>query len=362
MEWELIVKKAPSERLKKKPRDETRLGFGDIFTDHMFIMEYADGQGWVNPRIEPYGPLSIDPAAMGLHYGQEIFEGLKAYSGAGGEIYLFRARENFERMNNSASRMCMANLDVDFALKALKTLILLDRDWIPKSHGASLYIRPTMIATEAHLGVRPSNQYIFYIIIGPVGAYYKEGLDPVSIFVEDRFSRAALGGTGDAKVAGNYAASLLAAEEAKKKGFTQVLWLDAADHKYVEEVGTMNIFFVIGDEVITSPLTGSILPGITRKSVIQLVEEWGYNLSERKISIDDVLASIENGSLKEAFGTGTAAVISPVGRITYKDRGYIVGDGVMGKLSRRLYDELIGLQYGDIPDRRGWVERIDTGG
>ncbi len=216
-----------------------------------------------------------------------------------------------------------------------------------------------MIATEPHLGVRPAGQYVFYIIIGPVGAYYKEGLNPVSIYVEDRFSRAALGGTGDAKVAGNYAASLMAAEEAKKKGFTQVLWLDAAEHTYVEEVGTMNMFFVIGDEVITAPLTGSILPGITRKSVIRLVSDWGHKLSERRLSIHDVLAAVENGSLKEAFGTGTAAVISPVGKITYKDRGYLVGDGVMGKLSKRLYDELIGLQYGDIPDTRGWVERID---
>lgn len=359
MESQLTVKKAPPERLKEKPKDETRLGFGDIFTDHMFIMEYETGKGWINPRIEPYGPLTIDPAAMGLHYGQEIFEGLKAYAGTGGGIYLFRARENFERMNRSASRMCMPELDVESTLKALKALILLDRDWVPKSHGASLYIRPTMIATEPHLGVRPAGQYVFYIIIGPVGAYYKEGLNPVSIYVEDRFSRAALGGTGDAKVAGNYAASLMAAEEAKKKGFTQVLWLDAAEHTYVEEVGTMNMFFVIGDEVITAPLTGSILPGITRKSVIRLVSDWGHKLSERRLSIHDVLAAVENGSLKEAFGTGTAAVISPVGKITYKDRGYLVGDGAMGKLSKRLYDELIGLQYGDIPDTRGWVERID---
>ena len=360
MESELIVKKAPPERLKKKPDDETRLGFGDIMTDHMFIMDYQAGNGWINPRIEPYGPLSIDPAAMGLHYGQEIFEGLKAYAGTGGGIFLFRARENFERMNRSASRMCMPELDVNSTLNALKALILLDRDWIPKSHGASLYIRPTMIATEPHLGVRPSRQYVFYIIIGPVGAYYKEGLDPVSIYVEDRFSRAAQGGTGDAKVAGNYASSLLAAEEAKKKGFTQVLWLDASEHTYVEEVGTMNMFFVIGDEVITAPLTGSILPGITRKSVIQLTAEWGCTLSERRLSIHDVLAAAEAGSLKEAFGTGTAAVISPVGRITFKGQGYVVGDGAMGKLSRRLYDELIGLQYGDIPDTRGWVERIDV--
>jgi branched-chain amino acid aminotransferase len=359
MELELVIKKAPPEKMKRKPEDEAKLGFGDIFTDHMFVMDYRTEKGWVNPRIEPYGPLSIDPAAMGLHYGQEIFEGLKAYAGTGGGIYLFRARDNFVRMNQSATRLCMPELDVEFAMMCLKALILQDREWVPKSHGASLYIRPTMIATEPHLGVRPSREYVFYIIIGPVGAYYKEGLDPVGIYVEDRFSRAALGGTGDAKVAGNYAASLLAAEEAKKKGFTQVLWLDAAEHKYVEEVGTMNMFFVIGDEVITAPLTGSILPGITRKSVIQLVRDWGYKLSERMLSIYDVIKAAGNGALNEAFGTGTAAVISPVGRINFKNRDYVVGGGTMGELSKRLYDELIGLQYGDIPDARGWVERID---
>ncbi len=360
MESELVIKKVPPERMKNKPEDETKLGFGDIFTDHMFLMDYRADQGWVNPRIEPYGPLSIDPAAMGLHYGQEIFEGLKAYGGADGGIYLFRPRDNFERMNQSASRMCMPELEVEFTVQALKSLILLDRDWIPKSHGASLYIRPTMIATEPHLGVRPSKEYIFFIIIGPVGAYYKEGLNPVAIYVEDRFSRAALGGTGDAKVAGNYAASLLAAEQAKSKGFTQVLWLDAAEHRYVEEVGTMNMFFVIGDEVITAPLTGSILPGVTRKSVIQLVRDWGYSFSERLLSIHDVIDAAQSGALNEAFGTGTAAVISPVGRINFKNRDYVVGGGAMGELSRRLYDELIGLQYGDIPDTRGWVERIDV--
>jgi branched-chain amino acid aminotransferase len=360
MASELVIKKVSSEKMKRKPQDETKLGFGDIFTDHMFLMDYRSEEGWVNPRIEPYGPLSMDPAAMGLHYGQEIFEGLKAYAGSDEGVYLFRPRDNFERMNQSASRMCMPRLDVEFVMKCLKTLILQDREWIPRSHGASLYIRPTMVATEPHLGVRPSKEYLFYIILGPVGAYYKEGLNPVGIYVEDRFSRAALGGTGDAKVAGNYAASLLAAEQAKKKGFTQVLWLDASEHKYVEEVGTMNMFFVIGDEVITAPLNGSILPGITRKSVIRLATDWGYKVSERLLSIYDVVEAADSGALKEAFGTGTAAVISPVGRIDFKNRDYPVGGGTMGALSRRLYDELIGLQYGDIPDTRGWVERIDV--
>jgi len=250
-------------------------------------------------------------------------------------------------------------VDVDLAMEGMKKLILLDRDWVPKSEGTSLYIRPTIIATEPHLGVRPAKAYLFYIIIGPVGAYYKEGLNPVKIYVEDFFVRAAIGGTGEAKTSGNYASSLLAAEEAKKKGFTQVLWLDAAERKYVEEVGTMNMFFLIEDEVITAPLNGSILPGVTRDSVIRIVKEWGMNLSERSLAIDEVIAAAKDGRLKEAFGTGTAAVISPVGQITYKDEDYIVGGGKMGGLSQKLYDEIVAVQYGHKPDPYGWVERID---
>ena len=252
----------------------------------------------------------------------------------------------------------MPEVDVDLAMEGMKKLILLDRDWIPKSEGTSLYIRPTMIATEPHLGVRPARTYLFYIIIGPVGAYYKEGLNPVKIHVEDFFVRAAIGGTGEAKTSGNYASSLLAAEEAKKKGFTQVLWLDAAERKYVEEVGTMNMFFVIEDEVITAPLNGSILPGVTRDSVIRIVKEWGMKLSERSLAIDEVIAAAKDGRLKEAFGTGTAAVISPVGQITYKGEDYIVGGGKMGELSQKLYDEIVAVQYGHKPDPYGWVERI----
>lgn len=346
-------------QLKEKPGDESKLGFGDILTDHMFVMDYESGKGWQNPRIEPYHQLSIDPAAMGIHYGQEIFEGLKAYRGKAGHIFLFRAKDNFKRLNRSAQRLCMPGVDIDLVMDGLRRLILLDQDWVPRLAGTSLYIRPTMIATEPHLGVRPSDTYLFFIIIGPVGAYFKEGLSPVKIYVEDVYVRAAVGGVGDAKTAGNYAASLLAAEKAKEKGFTQVLWLDAAERKFIEEVGTMNIFFVIDDEVITAPLDGSILPGITRDSVIQIVKEWGLKMSERSLSIDEVMEAVENGRLKEAFGTGTAAVISPVGKITYKGKDHIVAGGKMGDLSQRLYDEIVGLQYGEKADTHGWVQRID---
>jgi branched-chain amino acid aminotransferase len=356
---EISITQAASGQLKPKPTDESNLGFGSILSDHMFLMNYESGKGWGNPRIEPYGNISIDPAAMGIHYGQEIFEGLKAYCGRDGKISLFRARDNYERFNSSARRICMAEVDVDLVMEGTKKLIQLDKEWVPKSQGTSLYIRPTMVATEAHLGVRPSNEYLFFIIIGPVGAYYKEGLDPVKIYVEEFFVRAARGGTGEAKTAGNYAASLLAAEKAKEKGFTQVLWLDAAEHKYVEEVGTMNMFFVIGDEIITSPLNGSVLGGITRSSVIRLVKDWGMNLQERALAIDEVITAAKDGTLKEAFGTGTAAVISPVGQITYKGEDHIVAGGKMGELSQKLYNEIQAIQYREKEDPHGWVEMID---
>jgi len=355
---EISVNAVKPDQRKKKPADESKLGFGDIVTDHMFLMDYEKGKGWMNPRVDPYKPLSLDPAAMVLHYGQEVFEGLKAYRGKDGGIYLFRPRENFKRLNRSSVRLCMPEVDVDLVMDGLKELVLLDRDWVPGSPGTSLYIRPTMLATEPHLGVRPSNTYVFYIIVGPVGAYYKEGLNPVKIYVEDKYVRAVVGGIGDAKTSGNYAASLLAAEEAKKKGFTQVLWLDAVERKYVEEVGTMNMFFVIDEEVITAPLTGSILPGITRDSVIHMVKNWGLTMSERSLAIEDVVAAAVDGRLKEAFGTGTAAVISPVGQITYKGKDYVVAGGKMGELSQKLYDEIVALQYAEKEDPYGWREKI----
>lgn len=347
------------EQLKEKPVDESSLNFGDIFTDHMFLMDFEEGKGWLDPRIVPYGDFSIDPAAMGIHYGQEIFEGLKAYHGKDKGIYLFRPEDNINRFNRSASRVCMPNVDPVVFMEGMKQLILLEKEWIPKNRGTSLYIRPAMLATEPHLGVRPAKNYLFFIILCPVGAYYKEGLNPVKIYVEDKYVRAAVGGTGEAKTAGNYAASLLAAEEAKEKGFTQVLWLDAAHRRYVEEVGTMNIFFVIENEVIAAPLTGSVLPGITRDSVIHLTKEWGLKIKERSLSIDEIIDSAKDGRLSEAFGTGTAAVISPVGQITYKGEDHVVAGGKMGEISQRLYNEIVGIQYGDKEDPYGWRVRIN---
>jgi branched-chain amino acid aminotransferase len=352
------IKISPAKKLKKRPANESKLGFGDIFTDHMFLMDYETAKGWFNPRIVPYRPLRIDPAAMVLHYGQEVFEGLKAYRGQDKGIYLFRARDNFVRLNRSALRVCMPEVDIDFAMEAMKKLVLLDKKWVPRSRGTSLYIRPNMIAVEPHLGVRPAKSYLFYIIIGPVGAYYKEGLNPVKIYVEDKYIRAALGGLGEAKTLANYAASLLAAEEAKQKGFTQVLWLDGVQRKYVEEVGTMNMFFVIDDEVITAPLEGTILPGITRDSVIHMVKDWGMKMSERFLGVDEVIGAAQDGRLREAFGTGTAAVISPVGQITYKRKDYVVAGGKMGDLSQKLYDEIVAIQYAEKPDPYGWREKI----
>ena len=356
---EIKVNLVRADQLKQKPADESNLGFGDIFTDHRFIMDYEKGKGWFNPRIEPYGDLKISPAALGIHYSQMVFEGLKAYYGKDGGIYLFRAKENLKRLNRSAPRICMPEVDIDLFMEGMKKLILLDREWVPRSQGTSLYIRPAMLATEAHLSVRPSNYLIFYIIIGPVGAYYKEGLNPVKIYVEDKYVRAAPGGTGESKTAGNYAGSLLAAEEAKTKGFDQVLWLDAIERKYIEEVGTMNMFFVIEDEVITAPLTGTILPGITRDSVIHMVKDWGMKMTERAITMDEMISAARDGRLKEAFGTGTAAVISPVGQITYEGEDHIVAGGKMGGLSQRLYNEIMAIQYGEKEDPYGWMERID---
>ena len=356
---DITINRAKPDQLKEKPADESNLIFGETFTDHMFVMDYEKGRGWFDPRIIPYGDFCIDPAAMGIHYGQEIFEGMKAYKGKDHGIYLFRPEENIRRFNRSASRVCMPNVDEDLFMEGMKKLILLDREWIPGSTGTSLYIRPAMLATEPHLGVRPSREYLFFIILCPVGAYYKEGLNPVKIYVEDRYVRAAVGGTGEAKTAGNYAASLLAAEEAKAKGFTQVLWLDASERKYVEEVGTMNMFFVIDNKVITAPLRGSVLSGITRDSVIQLVMDWGLEITEKALAIDEVINAAREDRLTEAFGTGTAAVISPVGQITYKGEDHIIAGGEMGDLSQRLYDEIMAVQYGEKEDPHGWRVRID---
>lgn len=350
----------PVDPAKKKPipKDDSKLGFGRVFSDHMFQMEYSTDKGWHNARIEPYHPLTLDPACTVLHYGQEAFEGLKAYRGEKDGIFLFRHRDNLRRMNASCRRLVMPEIDLDFVSDALKKLVLLDRDWIPHSPGCALYIRPNIIGVDPFLGVKPAESFIFYILVGPVGAYYPEGFNPVSIWVSDRYVRAVRGGIGEAKTGGNYAASLLAQKEAKQKGFSQVLWLDAIHRKYIEEVGTMNIFFMFDDEVATSPLDGSILPGITRDSVIQILRKWGVPVVERKFSIDEVISAQKSGALKEVFGTGTAAIISPVATIHYQGQNFTVADGKTGKLSQRLYDYLLDLQYGKQPDPFGWVERI----
>jgi len=348
----------PPEKLKPKPTDESKLGFGKIFTDHMFTMKYKEGKGWHDPMIEPYRPLQLDPTAMCLHYAQEIFEGLKAYHGKNGEIFLFRPTENIKRMNVSAERMCMPAIDESIFLEALKKLVLLEKDWIPRGEGTSLYIRPTMIATEAALGVHPANEYLFFIVVGPVGAYYPQGFAPTKIYVSEEYVRAAPGGTGYTKAGGNYAASLYASRIATDMGYTQVLWLDAREKKYVEEVGTSNIFFVMGDELITPALTGTILPGIMRKSIIQLARHIGIKVEERQISIDEVTASLQKGELKEVFASGTAAVVSPVGQIYYRGKEYIINDNKTGPVAERLYNEILQIQYGLKEDQFGWRFKI----
>ncbi|MBA3014841.1 MAG: branched-chain amino acid aminotransferase [Proteobacteria bacterium] len=345
---------AHSEELKIKP-NETSLGFGRYFTDHMFTMRYREGVGWYDMEIRKYEDFTLSPSAMGLHYGQSIFEGMKAYRGRKDRIFLFRPQDNLRRMNVSASRMCMPEIDTDQVLAAMKELIRLDQDWVPRLPGSTLYVRPTMIATEAALGVRPSREYLFFIILSPVGAYYPEGFNPVKIYVSDTYVRAVRGGVGAVKTAGNYAASIKAAMEAQALGYTQVLWLDAVERRYVEEVGTMNIFFKINGQLITPPLSGSILPGITRDSVLQLAKDWGLNVLERQISIDEVVAANDAGELEEVFGTGTAAVISPVGSLYYRGQTISLNQGQTGELSQKMFDSLQGIQYGHCPDSHGWV-------
>ncbi len=359
MDVNIEITLVENDRKKRKNYKESQLGFGKYFSDHMFIMDYDEGKGWNNARIIPYQPLVLDPAALALHYGQTIFEGLKAYHGKDDGIYLFRPKDNIKRMNNSAERLCMPKVDEDFVVDAIKKLVLIEKDWIPRSHGTSLYIRPTMIASEAALGVRASSEYIFYVIVGPVGAYYPEGMNPIKIYVSDKFVRAVKGGIGEAKAGGNYAASLYAAEEASKMGCSQVLWLDAIARKYVEEVGAMNIFFYFRDALVTPSLSGSILPGITRDSVIKIVKDWSIKIEERMLEIDEVIEGIKKGLLKEVFGSGTAAIISPVGELYYKGNSYTVNNGKIGELTKRLYEEIMNYQYGEKEEPYGWVERID---
>ena len=352
------IKIIKSQVLKQKP-DENSLVFGKYFTDHMFSMDWNKEKGWHDAKIMPYAPLELSPACTCLHYGQETFEGMKAYRNPEGEIYLFRPMENFKRLNNSNDRLCIPKIDEEFALKALTELLKIDKDWVPHNDGTSLYIRPFVIGTEPSLGAHASSEYKFLIIMCPVGAYYATGLNPVSIFVENEYVRAVRGGMGFAKTGGNYAASLKAQDVAAEEGFSQVLWLDGVERKYIEEVGAMNVFFVLGDEVVTPALQGSILPGITRKSVIELLKSWGYKVSERRISIDELIEAYKKGLFTEMFGSGTAAVISPVGLLRYDNIDMELSNGKIGELSQKLYDELTGIQWGKCPDTFGWTVKVE---
>jgi branched-chain amino acid aminotransferase len=342
---------------KQKP-DQNNLGFGQHFTDHMFIMDYTEGKGWHDPRIVPYAPLEMDPASMVLHYGQAIFEGLKAYKAKNGHILLFRPDKNMARVNSSNDRLVIPRIDEDFGVQAIKELVRVDADWIPDAPGTSLYIRPFIIATDPYLGVRPSDTYKFIIILSPVGAYYKEGINPVKIYVESNYVRAVKGGLGFAKTVANYASSLKAQVEAKHSGYTQVLWLDGIEKKYIEEVGTMNVFFKIDGEVITPSLEGSILPGITRMSTIELLKKSGIKVTERRISIQELYDAQAAGKLDEAFGTGTAAVISPIGEFSWNGNIITVNGGKIGPVAQKVYDTITGIQSGELEDTYGWTQIV----
>ena len=337
-----------------KAKPEGPLGFGKIFTDHMFIMNYTEGKGWHDPRIVPYQDLTLSPACMVFHYGQEMFEGLKAYKGEDGKSYLFRPDMNGKRTNNTNDRLCIPQIPVEDFVQAVQAVVKVDEDWIPTEPGTSLYIRPFIIATEPFLGVDVSETYLFMIIMSPSGAYYAEGLKPVGIWIEDDYVRAVKGGMGYAKTGGNYAASLAAQVKAHDGGYSQVLWLDGVERKYIEEVGAMNIFFKIDGKIVTPELNGSILPGITRDSVLTICRDWGLPVEERKISVDELIEAQKAGKLEEVFGSGTAAVISPVGKLRYKDDVMTIGNGEIGEISQKLYDTVTGIQLGKLEDKFGW--------
>lgn len=343
---------------KQKPVDETKLGFGKVFTDHMFIMNYDEGQGWHDARIVPYAPISLDPSAAVFHYAQECFEGMKAYRCTDGHIQLFRPDCNARRMQDTHTRLCIPTIPVEDFVQAVKTLVDVERDWVPGADGASLYIRPFTIATMPQLGVHASTQYQFIIICSPSGAYYAEGINPVKIYVESEYVRACPGGTGAIKCGGNYAASIAAGEKAQQLGYSQVLWLDGVERKYVEEVGSMNIFFKIEGEIYTAPCVGTVLPGVTRRSCIELLKSWGYTVHEGRLAVEDIMQASRDGKLEEVFGTGTAAVVSPVKQLDYKDESAMIGDGKIGPVTQRLYDELTGIQWGRLPDTHNWTLRV----
>ena len=342
---------------KAKP-DDSVLGFGKYFTDHMFLMDYTPEKGWHDARIVPFGPLEIHPACTALHYGSEIFEGLKAYRRPDGGVQMFRPIENIRRMNRSAERLCLPQIPEDMFMDAMVELVKLEQDWVPHSPNTSLYIRPFMIGNDENLGVHSVHHATFMIILSPVSSYYKEGLNPVKIMIEDQDVRAVRGGTGEAKCGGNYAASNRAGERAEQKGYSQVLWLDGVERKYIEEVGAMNVLFLINGVVATPELRGSILPGITRKSIIELLKSEGYPVEERLISVDELAQAMADGTLEEAVGSGTAAVVSPIGALIYKDKEYIVNGGKIGKLTQHLYDTLTAIQWGKTEDKFGWVVKL----
>ena len=346
---------------KAKPTDESKLGFGKIFTDHMFIMDYNKQEGWHNGRIVPFGPIPTHPASTVLHYGAEIFEGMKAYRAVDGTIRMFRPMENVKRLNRSAERLCLPTLDEEGCLDILNTIVELEKDWVPHSEGTSLYLRPFMYGNDPHLGVHAVNNATFVVICSPVGAYYAEGIKPVKIAIESEDVRAVRGGTGYAKCGGNYAASLRAGQRAEENGYTQVLWLDGVERKYIEEVGAMNVMFKINGKIVTPMLSGSILPGITRKSCIELLKSWGYDVEERLISVDELFEAAENGSLEEAWGTGTAAVVSPIGQLFYKGKAYVVSNNEIGETTQKLYDNLTGIQWGKVKDENGWSYVVCNG-
>lgn len=354
----LDIKVTKTQAPKKKPEKGEKLGFGKIFTDHMFMMNYTEGKGWYDPRIVPFQNLTMSPAAMVFHYGQEMFEGLKAYRGEDGKTYLFRPDMNAKRTNVTNERLCIPYLPEEDFVQAVSAVVKLDQDWIPEGKGTSLYIRPFIIATDEFLGVAPSENYLFVVILSPSGAYYESGLEPVGIWIEDEYVRAVRGGMGYTKTGGNYAASLKAQVKAHDAGYSQVLWLDGVERKYIEEVGAMNIFFKIDGKVVTPMLNGSILPGITRDSVIHLCKEWGIPTEERKISIDEIDEAYKSGKLEEVFGTGTAAVISPVGKLRWKDEIMEINGGKIGELSQKIYDTVTGIQLGKLPDTHGWRREV----
>ncbi len=356
MKYDITITKTTNPQ--PKPADESKLGFGKIFTDHMFIMEYSSDKGWHDGRIVPFGPIPTHPASTVFHYGAEIFEGMKAYRAVDGSIRLFRPMENVKRLNKSAERICLPLLDEEGALDIINKLVELEKDWVPHSEGTSLYIRPFIYGDDPHLGVHAVHNATFVIICSPVGAYYASGLKPVKIAIESEDVRAVRGGTGYAKCGGNYAASMRAGQRAEEKGYAQVLWLDGVERKYIEEVGAMNVMFKINGKIVTPALTGSILPGITRKSCIELLKDWGYEVEERLFSIDELFQACENGTLEEAWGTGTAAVVSPIGHLFYNGKDYTVSNNEIGPLTQKLYDNLTGIQWGKIEENKGWSVKV----